>query len=310
MIPTEIFEVPQLVIATLSSVDPSYIITQVFNGLVLGMILVLVSLGLSIVFGIMGIVNFAHGEFLLIGAYLTWALTSATGSFVVGILTGVIGTIAVGMAIERFTLRYTYDYDPGLQLLATFGIAELLRGSVQLTWGRLSKSLSVPVWGRGQFDFGILSLPQYRVYVFLISVVIIFGVYIFLNKTDTGLIIRGGTENREMVDALGINISSVFLIVFALGAGLAGIAGGLVGPIRGVYPTLGVDFIILAFVVVVIGGIGSFRGTIVSGLFIGLLTVLTGVIYSPASEVIIFVAMAVILLLRPRGLFGREGVLS
>jgi branched-chain amino acid transport system permease protein len=292
------------------AIDVPYLTTQVFNGLVLGMILVLVSLGLSIIFGIMGIVNFAHGEFLLVGAYLTWALVNITGSFIIGVLAGTIGTVAVAMLIERATLRYTYDYDPSLQLLVTFGIAELLRGSVQLIWGRLSKSLSIPSWGRGQIDFGVLTLPRYRVYVFLISVLIILLVYLFLTKTDLGLIIRAGTENREMVDALGINISIVFLIVFALGAGLAGIAGGLVAPIRGVYPTLGVDFIILAFVVVVIGGIGSFAGTIISGLLIGLLIVLTGVVYSPASEIIVFVAMAGILLIRPRGLFGREGVLS
>jgi branched-chain amino acid transport system permease protein len=125
-----------------------------------------------------------------------------------------------------------------------------------------------------------------------------------------GLIIRAGTENREMVSALGIKISTVFLVVFAIGAGLAGIAGGLVGPIRGIYPTLGVDFIILAFVVVVVGGIGSFRGTIVAGTLIGLLIVLTGMVYSPASEIIVYVAMAVILLVQPRGLFGREGVFA
>jgi branched-chain amino acid transport system permease protein len=310
MISTELLINTSSAMAIVSSVNPSYIVTQIFNGLVLGIILVLVSLGLSIIFGIMGIVNFAHGEFLLIGAYVTWAATSLTGSFILGILAGTVGTIIIGMAIERITLRYTYDYDQGLQLLATFGIAELLRGSVQLVWGRLSKSLPVPTWGRGQIDFVLLDLPRYRVYVFVICIGVILAVYLFLNKTDTGLIIRAGTENREMVSALGINISTIFLIVFAFGAGLAGIAGGLVGPIRGVYPTLGVDFIILSFVVVVIGGIGSFRGTIVSGLLIGLLIVLTGVVYSAASEIIIFVAMALILIIRPRGLFGREGVLG
>jgi len=305
--------IPQLVSGTggsLLTVDVSHLSTQVFNGLVLGMILVLVSLGLSIIFGIMGIVNFAHGEFLLIGAYLAWTVTNAMGNFVIGVLVGVVGTILVGITIERYTLRYTYDYDAGLQLLLTFGIAELLRGGVQLVWGRLGKSFQIPAWGRGQIDFGLFSLPRYRTYVVLISLVIIFLVYLFLTRTDMGLIIRAGTENREMVSALGIKISTVFLVVFAIGAGLAGVAGGLIGPIRGVYPTLGVDFIILAFVVVVVGGIGSFRGTIIAGILIGLLIVMTGMVYSPASQIIVYVAMAVILLVRPRGLFGREGVLS
>jgi branched-subunit amino acid ABC-type transport system permease component len=156
----------------LLAVDFSHLLTQVFNGLVLGMILVLVSLGLSIIFGIMGIVNFAHGEFLLVGAYLTWAVTRITQNFVVGILVGILGTMLVGVAVERYTLRYTYDYDPGLQLLLTFGIAELLRGAVQFAWGRLPKSFPTPGWGRGQIDFALFTLPRYRVYVVFISILI------------------------------------------------------------------------------------------------------------------------------------------
>lgn len=274
------------------------------------MILVIVSLGLTITFGIMGIVNFAHGEFLLVGAYIAWATNELTGHFFLAVLAGVAAAAAVGLAIERFTLRYTYDYDPGLQLLLTFGLAELIRGLVQFFWGRIGKSFSIPAWGGGQIDFVLFTLPTYRVFVVAVSIAAVFTLYLFLTRTDLGLIIRAGTENREMINALGINITKVFLLVFSLGAALAGLAGGLIGPIRSVYPTLGVDFIILAFVVVVIGGIGSFRGTVISGLLVGLLIVLTGVVYSPASRVIIFVFMAVILITRPRGLFGREGVFS
>lgn len=289
-------------------VSGGYLLSQVFNGLVLGMILVLISLGLSLIFGIMGVINFAHGDLLLVGTYVTWATTRMTNSLILGIIVGTLITILVGMAMERFTLRYIYDYDPTLQLLLTFGVAEFLRGVVQLIWGRVGKSFPLPAWASGQIDFGLFTFPKYRLMVVFVVGLIVVALYLFLERTDLGLIIRAGTQNRQMVDALGIDVSRMFLIVFGIGAALAGIAGALIGPIRGVYPTLGIDLLILSFVVVVIGGVGSFRGSVVAGLLVGEVSVLTGVVYSPASRIVIFLAMAVILLIRPRGLFGKEGV--
>jgi len=287
--------------------DLNYLLSQVVNGLVLGMILVLISLGLSLIFGIMGVINFAHGDLLLVGTYVTWTATTATGSMLVGVVAGTVAAAVVGLGMERLALRYSYDYDETFQLLLTFGIAELLRGIVQFVWGRVGKSFPTPDLLAGTADFGLFTFPRYRLFVVGVASVIIVVTYLFLNRTDVGLIIRAGTQNRQMVDALGIDISRIFLYVFGIGAALAGVSGALVGPIFGVYPTLGIDLLIQAFVVVVIGGIGSFRGSIVAGLLVGEVSVLTGVVYSPASRIVIFLAMAVILLVRPRGLFGTKG---
>ena len=288
-------------------IDSGYLLTQILNGLMFGMTLVLISIGLSIIFGTMGIINFAHGDILLVGTYVAWMLTVATGSIAVGIVGAGLVTAILGMGIERFTLRYTYGHGPLLQLLLTFGLAELLRGTVQIVWGRLGKNFATPTWGAGSVDLVLLTYPAYRLFVIGVAAALVVATYLFITRTDIGLIIRAGTQNRQMVDALGIDVSKMFLIVFAIGAG---IAGALIGPIFGVYPTLGVEFLIIAFVVVIVGGVGSFRGSIVAGLLIGQVVVLTGVLYSPASDVIVYVLMAGILLLRPRGLFGKEGVIG
>lgn len=288
-----------------------YYATQLFNGLMLGMTLVLVSLGLTIIFGLLGIINFAHGDILLVGTYLAWTVQGATGSFVVGLLVAFIGTFVLGILLERTLLRYTYGrYDALLQLLITFGIAEFLRGGVMLIWGQSGKNFPNPTWAQGSIDLVLFTYPFYRLFVILASGVLIVAMYLFLNRTDLGLLIRAGTQDREMVDALGIDVSRIYLLVFGIGAALAGIAGALIGPVRAAYPTLGIDLLIPAFVVVVVGGLGSFRGSVIAGILIGELQVLTGMVYSQAAEVVVFIFMAVVLLVRPRGLFGEEGVIE
>ena len=288
----------------------NYLLTQLMNGVVLGMTLVLISLGLSIIFGMMGIINFAHGDILLVGIYVAWSVDKAVNNIVVGIIMGGIATAVLGMLIERLTLRTTYEYGPLMQLLLTFGIAEILRGGVKIVWGNTGKSFSVPAWGSGNVDLVIFSYPIYRLIVVFVSAGLVVATYLLLTRTDIGLIIRAGTQNRDMVDALGIDVFKMFLIVFALGTALAGIAGGLIGPIYGVNPNVGIELLIPAFVVVIVGGVGSFRGTIIAGLLIGELMVLTGLVYSQASSIIIFLFMAIVLLLRPRGLFGERGVMG
>jgi branched-subunit amino acid ABC-type transport system permease component len=292
-------------------VNTGLLLTQALNGIVLGLIFVLVALGLTIIFGTLGIVNFAHGDLLLLGAYITWLTYSATGIFLLGILIGGITVGILGAVIELTTLRRIYDYDPTLQLLLTFGLAELLRGAVILVWGRSGKELSPPDWLGGSVEIaGIITYPKYRLTVILTGILLILSFYYLLNKTDTGLIIRAGTQDRQMVQALGIDISNIFMLVFALGAAVAAVAGGLIGPIRGVDPQLGIDLLIPSFVVVVVGGIGSFKGSVVAGLLIGMAVVMTGVVYSSASQLIIYILMAVILVIRPRGLFGEKGVVQ
>jgi branched-chain amino acid transport system permease protein len=284
-----------------------YYSTQLFNGLVLGMILVLISLGLTIIFGLLGIINFAHGDTLLVGTYVSWTVIDATGSYFLGVGGAIVATLVIGMLLERTLLRYTYGrYGALLQLLLTFGVAELLRGSVIFVWGRTGKNFTTPAWGDSAVDLVLFSYPLYRVFVVVAGTVLIAAVYLFLNRTDLGLLIRAGTQDREMVDMLGIDVSRLYMVVFGIGAALAGTAGALIGPVRGAFPTLGIELLIPAFVVVVVGGLGSFRGSIVAGLLIGQLQVMTGVFYSEAAQAIAFVFMAVVLLVRPDGLFGAE----
>lgn len=288
--------------------DPSFLLLQVFNGLVLGMIFVLISLGLSITFGTMGIVNFAHGEFLLVGAYLSWAAAMLSGSLLIGVVVAFAGVAVFAMLVERVTLRPTYGEDPILQLLLTFGLAEAIREGVQIVWGRSGKTFPIPDWGLAQIDLGVFNYPLYRLLVIVAAALVTIGVYLFLTRTDTGLLVRAGVQDREMTEILGINISWTFMFVFALGGGLAGIAGALIGPIRGVYPLLGVELLIPAFVVVIIGGMGSFRGSVLSGLLVGQVIVLTGMVASAFSNIAIYMLMAAVLLARPQGLFGTGGV--
>lgn len=291
-------------------VNYGLLLTQVLNGVVLGMILVLIALGLSIIFGSLGIINFAHGDLLLVGAYTAWIVTTTFGSFIGGILAAAVAVGVLGGIIERTTLSRIYDYDPLLQLLLTFGIAELLRGAVVMIWDRSGKEMNPPAWGSGSVDLFLFTYPKYRLIVVFIAALLVVGLYLLLNRTDIGLVIRAGTHDRQMVQALGIDISKVFLIVFALGAAVAGVAGALIGPIRGVYPTLGIELLIPSFVVVVVGGVGSFKGSVVGGLLVGLAIVLTGVVYSSASQMIIYVLMILVLIVRPRGLFGERGVVG
>jgi branched-subunit amino acid ABC-type transport system permease component len=286
--------------------DVGYMMSQVFNGLVLGMIFVLIALGLSIIFGLMGVVNFAHGEFLLVGVYVALAATQATGTFVAGLIAAPITVAVLGFLVERFTLRPIYDRNVLLQILLTFGLAEILREAVQIVWGRTGKPFPTPGWANGSIDMVLFQYPLYRAFVILAGAVVLAGVYFLFTQTDIGLVIRASTEDREMVNALGIDVKQMYIIVFILGSAIAGLAGALIGPIRGARPLLGFNLIVPAFVVVVVGGLGSLRGSIIAGLLIGQIVVLSGVFISSLSSVIIYIFMAAVLLIRPRGLFGRE----
>lgn len=297
-------------ITVLAQLDMQYYAAQIMNGIVLGMTYVLIATGLSLIFGTMGIINFAHGDMLLLGTYVAWWSATRLGSHIIGFILAPLAVIVIGVAIELIGLRRTYDRSPLLQLLLTFGIAEMLRQSIQFIWGRTGKSFPNPSWATGTVSIGSFSYSSYRLFVIFSTVAILVGLYWFLKKTDVGIIIRAGTEDREMVNMLGINIYLVFTIVFAVGAGLAGVAGALIGPIRNATPLLGVNLLIPSFVVVIVGGVGSYIGTVISGLAIGIIVVLTGVVAPQFSNIVIFIIMAAVLLTRPQGLFGEEGVLQ
>lgn len=292
-------------VSALTLVGPDTL-TQLLNGLTLGLILVLLSMGLTIIFGMMHIVNFAHGELLLVGAYVSWSVMTATGSFVAAILAAIVVVALLGAVMERFLLKRIYDKPVIAQLLLTFGIAELLRGTVQFVWGVRGRYLPKPSWLSGTVDLLVLDYSVYRLFVIVIAGICVVGTYLFMSRTNYGLVIQAGTEDREMVDALGIDIERTYLIVFVFGAALAGLAGVLIAPIRSVYLHLGLDLLILSFVVVVVGGMGNFLGSIVSGLLIGLVIVSSGIVFPQVSSVIVYVLMAAILLVRPGGLFGTE----
>jgi len=290
------------------SVD--FVSTQLMNGLTLGMIYVLIAIGLSLIFGTMGIINFAHGDMLLVGAYVAWWVTIQTGSHLLGFIAAPLVVLVIGLVIELGGLRRIYDQNPLLQLLLTFGIAEILREIVQYIWGRTGKTFTSPEWASGTISLGITTYPTYRVFLIIATSLIVVAIYLFLTRTDTGIIIRAGTADRELVNALGINIHRQFTLVFGLGAALAGIAGALVGPVRNLSPLLGVNLLIPAFVVVIVGGVGSYVGTVITGLVVGLIVVSTGIVAPEMSNMVIYAFMALVLLVRPYGLFGEAGVLE
>lgn len=288
--------------------DPQLWLVQLFNGFVLGAVLVLAALGLSLIFGLMKILNFAHGALILIGAYATWSVTTATGSLILGVLAAPLVVGVIGAGIERFTLRRVYDRPEFIQLLLTFGFAQFLAGAIEAIYGSQSKSISVPAWATGEVSLVLFSYPLFRLLIIVMTATLVAGLFLFINRTDMGLIIRAALDDRHMTDALGIDISRIYLAVYAIGAALAGLAGALVGPLRGVDLAIAVQILVPTFVVVVVGGMGSLIGSVVAGLIIGELIAITSLIFPAGSQLVIYVFMALVLLVRPRGLFGEEGI--
>lgn len=280
------------------------IIAQIFNGLVLGMIYVLLAMGLSIVWGMMDIINFAHGLFFALGAYFAYTLVSVTGNFWLCLVVVPLATGVIGIFLEYTLLRRLYGLNILYQILLTFGVALAGREIIILIYNPIGKSFYPPdVFGGTIFISGIF-FPKYRIFVFVVSIALTVCMWLFIEKTKYGSIIRAGTEDAEMVSSLGINISRVFLLIFGLSMAIAGFSGVLAAPIRGIEPYMGWLILGICFAVVVIGGMGSFAGAILGGLIVGLSQSLVALVMPSASIVIIFLVMAVILLIRPRGLMG------
>jgi branched-chain amino acid transport system permease protein len=285
------------------------LLLQVLTGLVLGMVFVLLAIGLSLIFGLLTVVNFAHGAFFMWGAYAALLTVQYFGNFwlcliIVPIVIGLIGII-----VEYFLIRRLYGLNPDYPLLLTFGLSLIMIEVIRIIFGTSDYKFAAPLLLQGTFDFlGLFFFPYYRIFVILITSLIIFLLWLFLGRTNVGLIIRGGTRNSVMVRALGIDISRIWLLVFGMGTGLAGLAGVLVSPMRGIYPEMGISMLIVCFVVIVIGGMGSLIGAIISGLILGQVVSLTTLIMPELSEVVIFIAMVIVLLVRPSGLFGIAGL--
>jgi branched-chain amino acid transport system permease protein len=289
-------------------ISASALVAQIFTGLVLGGILVLMAIGLSLIFGLMTVVNFAHGAFYMLGAYTAFSLLGLTGSFWVTLVIAplVVGTL--GLLVERFLIRRLYGRGPDDPLLLTFGLSLAMVEGAKLLWGKIGLTVDPPRQLAAPIDLGFMNFPVYRLFVIAVTAVVLIGLWLFLERTNVGLIIRAGTRDPLMVRALGLDLNRIWLLVFGIGIGMAGLAGVLAGPMRGVYAEMGVEIIIECFVVVVVGGMGSLVGAILAGLLIGEIVSLTTFFAPKLAELVIFVVMALVLLVRPSGLFGEAGL--
>jgi len=282
-----------------------FLIEQVINGLLVGSYYIVLALGLSLIFSLGGVVNLAHGAFYAMGAYLAVEIQKYLGFSGATVLSP-LGVALIGILIERFFFRRLYREDPMLGLLFTFGLALTTEQSLRLIWGTSGLPFPIPAALRGQLFLGEFIYSYYRLAVLAVSVAAVTGCWLLLNKTAFGMIVRAGTRDPEMVRALGINLRPTLTAVFALGVGLAGLAGVMSAPLAGVQPAMGTEILTSTFVVVVIGGLGSFWGVVVAGLLVGVVRGVTVMYYPPAAEVSMYLLMILVLLLRPRGLMGEK----
>lgn len=280
---------------------------QLVVGLVNGCFYAMLSLGLSIIFGMLDIVNFAHGAFYMLGAVLTWiAFTQFGISYWTSLLIVPIVLALAGALIERAFLRRLYRVDPIYGLLLTFGLALVIEGLLRFKYGVSGLPYSIPDRLQGALNLGFMYLPQYRAWVVASTLSVCMITWVIIEKTSLGAYLRAATENPALVGAFGINVPAMTTITYAVGVGLAGLAGVLAAPATQISPLMGSNVIIVVFAVVVIGGMGSILGSIITGVGLGLIEGLTKVFYPQASSTMVFFIMAIVLLVRPAGLFGRE----
>jgi len=285
----------------------SLFMSQVFNGLALGVLLALIATGLTIIYGTLGVINFAHGALFVVGAYAGFSLYTATQSFVVALIGAALVAMVVGLVMERGLIKRFYHRPHEDQILVTFGISIVLVEIIRAIYGGVGQRVPLPTWGEGVVDLGFVVYPLYRLEIMLIAATVLFLCWYVLYKTRLGLIIRSGIEDSLMVRLLGINVQRYFMLVFGIGAAAAGFAGMIYGPMVSIVPDMGFRVLIQSFVVVVLGGVGSFPGAILGGLIAGQILSLTSLFDPVYSDVMLFAAMALILIFRPQGLMGVEG---
>jgi branched-chain amino acid transport system permease protein len=285
----------------------SNFIQQAFNGLVGGSFYALLALGLSVIFGMLHVVNFAHGAFYMLGAFGTYLLLQEAGiSFWVSLIVMPLALGLFGILLERLFIHRLASLDPLYNFLLTFGFTLVLQDLVRRQYGVQSKPYGRPELLEGSVNLGLFSYPKYQVFVLVFSIAVCVLVYVLLNRTKIGMIVRAATERPETTRALGINVGRWVTPVFGFGIALAGLAGVLAAPMRAVNPLMGADLIITVFAVVVIGGLGSIFGSVLAGFIIGMLQALGNVYVPSLSQTLVFIVMAAVLLIRPAGLFGRE----
>jgi branched-chain amino acid transport system permease protein len=282
-------------------------VSQLFNGLASGALLALIASGLTIIYGTLGVLNLAHGAMFMLGGYAGYVAFEATGSFVIAVIAGALFLAVVGGVMELVVIRRFYSRPPEDQILATFGIGIVIVEAVRLGFGSLSLTIPPPSWAAGVTPIGFLIYPTYRIVALAIAAAALAVLYVVLYRTRLGIIVRAGIEDSAMVGMLGINVYRVFMLVFGIGAMAAGFAGIVNAPVVSLTPDMGESILVQTFVVVVIGGVGSFPGAILGGLIAGEILSLTSMVDPSYSEVMLFVVMTLVLLLRPQGLLGIRG---
>jgi branched-chain amino acid transport system permease protein len=282
-------------------------LSQLFNGLAQGALLALISSGLTIIYGTLGVLNLAHGAMFMLGGYAGYVAYEATGSFVVAVIAGTLFVGVVGVVMERVIIRHFYSRPHEDQLLVTFGLAICFVEIVRFFFSSLSKTVPPPPLLTGITSLGVMFYPTYRLAVVGIVAVALLALYFVLYRTRLGMIVRAGIEDSVMVDSLGINVYRVFMVVFGIGAMAAGFAGIVNAPVVSLTPDIGEAILVQTFVVVVIGGVGSFPGAVLGGLIAGEIISLTSMVNPGYAYVMLFAAMTLVLLLRPHGLLGTRG---
>ncbi len=282
-------------------------LSQAFNGVALGSLLALISSGLTIILGTLGVLNFAHGAMFMLGAYSAFVVLDHWDSFAAALAFGALVLLFVGWATERGLVRFYYSRAPEYQILVTFGLGIMMVEAVRYVFGGLSQRVPLPSWGQGIVNFGFFFYPLYRVEAIGMVALLLLGFYVLLYRTRIGLVVRAGIEDPLMVELLGTDVRRVFMVVFSVGAMAAGIAGVIYAPLAAVIPNMGEPFLVESFVVVVIGGLGSFPGAVVGGIVVGEILSLT-TLFDPAyAQAAIYAVMTLVLIVRPRGLFGTMG---
>ncbi|MGY4228540.1 branched-chain amino acid transport system permease protein [Bradyrhizobium sp. USDA 4503] len=282
-------------------------VSQLFNGLALGALLALISSGLTIIYGTLGVLNLAHGAMFMIGGYAGYVTYSYTGSFILAVIAGSLFVMVLGIAMERIIIRHFYHRPHEDQLLVTFGLGICFVEIVRLIFTSQSQVVPPPALLKGITSLGFLFYPTYRLAVVGIVAVALGALFLILYRTRLGMIVRAGIEDSVMVDSLGINVYRVFMIVFGIGAMAAGFAGIINAPVVSLTPGVGDDILVETFVVVVIGGVGSFPGAILGGLIAGEIISITSMFNPGYAYVMLFAAMTLVLVLRPHGLLGTQG---
>jgi branched-chain amino acid transport system permease protein len=285
------------------------VLFNVTNGLIIGTFYVLMALGLSLILNLSNVINFAHGNFLALGGYLAYTLSPTLGYWG-ALLVAPLLTALIGLAVERLMIRRVYNRDPVYSLLLTFGLAFVMQDIARYVWGPNGLPLGLPDFLAQPISAELFFVTWYRVFMMIVVIVVVLGLFAFLRYTRVGVRIRAGTLDLETVASLGVNISFLRTFNFALGCLLAGLSGVLAAGQIGLNPNMGDDLLMPSFIAIIVGGVGSLIGTLFGGLVIGMAAALTAVFFPSASEAVIYAIMMIVLLIRPRGLMGEEGMMS